>query len=274
MPEIDPTLLRQLWNRVTGLVVGVAAVIAIVTPLVRPDFITASIAVAYLELVVIVLLVGSLWVLLVNVSEERNLREWTLPLRQNPVNVEKKVLTIDVTEGGPDEIEHTFEFTPAFNEPINEFKALIGSDRHLSWEELDIQCDGGEVEQDAYERRDWGDITRFIFPIRFDAISGDQFKTITYFYEVDAFDVEGDSAFTVIRSLTNRAVIDITFPEGWKPTMCNLYEGVDEDRSLLDGDNVERDTRDGRWFIRWEGADPAIEDYYELEYRAERIPDG
>jgi hypothetical protein len=175
MARIDPDLLDQLTNRMSGVLGAIAILVGIAAPFVRPEYVTPLTGLLYVETVLLVLAVANIGVLLVHVSEERSLHEWTRPLRQNPVNVERKVLDATLSEDDADHVEHHYEVTPAFDDDadaVDRFYALVGTDRDLTWEDLDIRADGGNIDSDSCERRDWGDMTRFIFPIRFSAISG------------------------------------------------------------------------------------------------------
>ncbi|AUV81266.1 hypothetical protein C2R22_05975 [Salinigranum rubrum] len=270
MLDIDRDLINQLKNRMSGSLIAIGTVVGVAAPIVEPSLITPLVGIIYVETVLLILVVSNLGVLLVRVSETRNLREWTLPLRQNPVNVERKEMEVTLTEDGPDHVEHHYEVTPAFDDPVSIFYALIGSDRNLTWDELDVRVTGGNINPATYERRDWGGMTRFIFPIRFSAISEGDYKEFSYEYDVDAFNVAKDSAYTVIRSLTKRARIKINFPQGWKPTEYNIYEGVDNDERVLGGDDLNLVHEDGKWILIWECTNLALEEYFRLEYIAAR----
>lgn len=189
-----------------------------------------------------------------------------------PVFIHNKSLEVRVSEGN-DRVKYKYTISSTDGNTIENFYALIGTDKEVSWEDLDISTEGGQIEE--YHRRDYEEFSRFIITFRlFDAVGPNDTYEISYSLEHDVVDIDDDYSYLNIRHDTETTNFELIFPDGYQPVRYVASQketGMDEestetDRSLPD---PELNQNEGQACITWSCSSVSLGNRYKLDWIVE-----
>jgi hypothetical protein len=185
-------------------------------------------------------------------------------------------LTVDVTEDGPDSLEYYFTLKGAFDDTmVNEFYFLSGTDKNMSWEDVDFDIDGG-TELDHW-RRDYRHLSRFLTLVRLNqAVGSSTREELSIRFDLDVVDPDENRAYLVVREPTDIAKIEIILPAGWVSAgrWCYERDTAGGQGGLCEPDPVEVVRDDGRRMISWETDELVEGESYIVEWKAEKPATG
>lgn len=183
-----------------------------------------------------------------------------------PVHIQKKGLYVNINENGKDQVKFENTICAADDSSIDKFYGFIGTDKNISWENLDVEAEGATV--DTHHRRDHEEFTRFIITLDLDQlVKPDDSYDISYSITHDVVDVENDHSYLNIRHPVEQSEFRMVFPEGWKP---KRYIASPEDDS--ERNDIPQPTRneedDGLYSLSWSYTSASLGDRYEIDWRA------
>lgn len=265
-------------NRTTGAIFGIGVLIGIFSPVIEPllpaDF-SLIWGISYVLFLIFVITVYNFYGVWEEIAEQENLSEFIDPKRRTPAVLSTKKIHIEVNDNGPDHIVYSFHISAAFDEsPISEFWGMIGTDKEVTDDDLEIEPTGGELVNKW--RRDYREFRRFLCLFKLDDTvqTGDKYP-LRYSFDINAIDPREDFAYLLVREPTQYGEIIISFPEGWRPTGKWCFErdneAADEEKECEDDPTVSQ--RDGRWVIEWHSNNLIEGESYRVEWTAEKLFD-
>lgn len=295
--QIEPEFFDRLVSRQALVIAFLGGVIAIVTPLFGGWF-SFPWDVAYVSLILLCVAVISLFVFgrfhvekmdeaesekeeLKNEKEELkdeiDEREEFYSLidekNTSPVELDYKNLNVEISDGAADNVVYEMGISALEGHELDIYYALIGTDKGVSWDDLDVNPVGGHVHD--YRRRDYEKFTRFVVEFRLDHMitSGDTYK-FEFSLEHDVVDPDENAAYLLVREPTDSLGLHIVFPEGWEPNrrVAKYREKTEgskrneSETSLPRPDKTQNE--DEKWCIDWRCSSCQWGQAYQVDWTA------
>lgn len=196
--------------------------------------------------------------------------------KESPEAILLKRLDVEIEEDGADTVSYEYKVKPVFDDGIvTEFQATIATNRDVDWETLNVREDGLEFVEKNYKPIGEADRYLITYELEEDAHPGSP-SEFSYTFDQRVVNVDQDGANLVIDNPTRKCVINVIFPEGWKPVGYDCYnipkgKYQDEDAWVRADEQPGRyKIHDDRWTLQWEGENPEEEHIYEVQWTAKK----
>lgn len=185
-----------------------------------------------------------------------------------PVAVNNKGIKVELAEQADDKVTYTHKICALENNTIETFYGLIGTNKQVAWEDLDIDIDGGKIEE--HFRRDYEEFSRFIISIKlYSSVDSSESYELSYTIHHDVVDIQNDYSYLNIRHKTDETNFELVFPKEFNAKHATAKQDEPEDCEVTLHDPEIDDSKENN-IITWRHNDLSLGDRYKLEWFSEK----